>query len=224
MEVLLASQEVATNGLFNLFVAGTFWFWALIIAEMVLLFVFVNYENGVGALVSLIAFACCLQFFGDTDLWKLVSENPLWTGVILAGYLLLSVPWGVFRWAMFCRDKLEDYEDKKADFLRKKGQPNAKVVPVEFREEWKQYVANTKDYHTGQTIADPPLARQHKGFITRAMALWVIDAVWWILGDMCVRIWKTIYNRIAGMLQHISDSMFSKSKISDDLDSPGAEE
>ena len=62
------------------------------------------------------------------------------------------------------------------------------------------------------------LARQNKAFITRSMTLWLIDLVWFILGDMCVRIWKHIYNRIAGMLQHISDSIYSKSNINDDLD------
>ena len=33
--------------MFELFVVGTFWFWALIAAEILLLFVFVSNENGV---------------------------------------------------------------------------------------------------------------------------------------------------------------------------------
>jgi len=204
--------------MFELFTAGTFWFWAIIIAEIVLLFVFVNYENGLGAFVSLLTFVVCLQVFGDVDLITLVTQNYLWTGVIIGSYITLSVPWGIFRWAMYCRDRLEAYEDKKAEFLLEKGLTNTKIVPAEYREEWKRSVELTKDYYTKRTIADAPLAREHKSFITRSMSLWAIDAIWWILGDMCVRIWKNIYNRITGLLQHISDNMFSNSNISKDLD------
>lgn len=204
--------------MFELIAAGTFWFWAIIVAEIVLLFVFINYENGIGALVSLVAFCACLQFFGDTDLVALVVQNYLWTGVIIAGYIALSIPWGVFRWSMYCRDQLEVYEDSKAKFLLEKGLANTKIVPIEHREEWKRFVASTQSWSTKRTIADSPLAREHKSFIIRSMSLWVIDAIWWILGDMCVRIWKNIYNRITGLLQHISDNMFSNSNISKDLD------
>lgn len=201
----------------ELFLVGTFWFWVLVLAEIVLLFMFVNYENGIGALVSLVVFGCCLHFASDVNMIKLLMENPLLIGVVFGAYVVLSIPWGTFRWALFCRDKVELYEEKKGQFLRSHHIPNAKVVPPEHRDEWFEVVESTRDPYTKQTIADPPLARHHRGFITRAMALWPVDAVWWILGDMFVRFWKTIYNRIAGMLQHISDSMFRRTNIAEDL-------
>mgnify|MGYP001296990305 CR=1 FL=1 len=65
--------------MFELFVIGTFW-WALIVAELVLLFIFIENENGVGATVSLIIFAACLQWLGKRRFdWIRVGEpvgNP----------------------------------------------------------------------------------------------------------------------------------------------------
>ena len=205
MNYLFASQDM-----FHLLAVGTLWFWLFIALEVVLLFVFMYYEQGIVALVSLALFAISLCIFGDINLLVLMLNNPFWALATFVGYILLSVPWSIFRWAMLCRDKLEIYEEKKAAFLRNKNVPNAKFVPKEHRTEWKEYVVRT-----GRNIAEPPLARNHKSFIIRVMSLWLIDLIWWVLTDMYVRIWKNIYNHIVGSLQAISDNMFKKATAED---------
>lgn len=198
----------------ELFLLGTFWFWALIIAEIVMLFVFIANENGSGAFVSLLIFGACIHFMGDVDLFAMVKNDPLIAGVVILSYIILSIPWGVFRWVLFCRDRVEDYNNLKQEFLAKNGYADEKVVPSELRKKWIDYLSSLRN----KSFADAPRVRDHKSMIVRSMSLWVVDLVWFVLGDMCVRIWKAIYNRIAKTLQKIADDIFSKANISEDLD------
>jgi hypothetical protein len=205
----------------ELFVIGSFWFWALIAAEIILLFVFVEYENGIGATISLAVFAALLQWCGNVDLIGYVIKHPI--NVLMAGlaYLLLGTIWGVIKWRIFCADRLDDYEDLKSDYLKGKGLPaGTKVVPVELRKEWSDRVERTRDYHTKQTIADVPSVRVHKARIMRWMSLWVISVIWSLFNDFLKRVFQSVYKRIAGFLQRIAQNVWSGGNVADDLNVP----
>lgn len=204
--------------MFELFMVGTFWFWALIIAEIVLLFMFVEYENGVGATVSLIVFAAALQWFGDTDIIGFVVANPLKLVAIVASYFLLGAIWGTAKWWIFVRDRLEEYEELRDDFLRNKGLPTGQTVPVTYRQEWKQMLERSRSYRDGRTLSEAPRARDNKGRIMRWMSFWPVSMLWSFLDDFVKRVFKTIYYRIANFLQRISDNMFAKANVAADLE------
>lgn len=205
----------------ELFVVGTFWFWALVVAVTILLFIFIENENGVGATVSLVIFGCCLQFFGNVDFLGYFWNHPWHIAIIVGVYFLFGGIWGSVKWWIFCRDRLEEYEETKKEFLRSKGLENTKKVPPEHRAEWKRRLEQNTSYR-GRTLADPPRVRDNKGRILRTMTFWPISLIWSMINDFVKRVFKEIYRKIAGYLQRIADNMFRG--VQDDLDIPEDDE
>ena len=209
--------------MFELFLAGTFWFWALIALEIVLLFVFVEWENGVSATISLVVFGALLQFFGNVDIIGYVMGNPFQLIVIVAAYFVFGAVWGICKWWIFCRDRLEEYKELKSEFLRSKGLPeNEKTIPIEHRVEWKKKLDDAKRYANSRNLGEAPLVRSHKAQILRWMSFWPISMIWGLINDFVRRVCKAIYNRISKFLQRVSDNIFSG--VQDDLDLPEEDE
>lgn len=200
--------------MFELFVFGTFWFWMLLAAEIVMLFVFIDNENGVGATISMVVFGALLQWFGNVDIIHYVRTNPLFILSCAGAYFALGAVWGVVKWWIFCRDRLEEYEEARDAFLKRNGQPSGtKVVPPELRKEWKYYLDRTS-----KDIAQTPQVREHKSKIMRWMTFWVVSIVWSFINDFVKRVFRTIYQKLSNFLQRISDNMFGSMK--EDLDIP----
>jgi hypothetical protein len=201
----------------ELFVVGTFWFWAFVILELVLLFAFIEYENGVGATVSLIIFACCLQWLGDVNLIGFVVANPLKLLAVVAAYFVLGGAWGAVKWWILIGDRLHEYKELKEEFLVARGLPaGTKVVPAERKAEWKEKLEHHRDYSRGGgLLSDAPRVRSNKGRILRWMTFWPVSLIWSIINDFVKRIFRSIYHRIAGVLQRMSDNMFRG--VQDDL-------
>lgn len=208
--------------MFDLFVVGTFWFWALVIAEIVLLFVFVNYDNGIGATISLLAFGACLQWFGGVDILNYVTSHPLAMCLAVLGYLLAGVTWSVTRWWLFCRERLQKYNALKAEFLEQHNVPvGTQIVPEELRERWmsrlKSEVASS--VYRDEKLCDKPLARKHKNQIISWMAFWVVSMIWFFVNDFIKGIFKEIYVFVSGFMQRIADNMFAH--VNEDLKTSG---
>ena len=205
--------------MFELFMVGTFWFWALIVVEIVLLFMFVEYENGMGATISLVAFAAALQWCGDVDLIGYVFANPIKLGAVIAAYFLLGAIWGTAKWWIFARDRLEEYQELKDEFLRNKGLEPGQTVPSQHRAEWKEKLERNRSHgNYGRTLADTPRVRDNKARILRWMSFWPVSMLWSFLDDFIKRVFKTIYYRIANLLQRISDNMYAKANVAADLE------
>lgn len=203
--------------MFELFMVGTFWFWALIAAEIILLFMFVEYENGFGATASLLIFGAALQWCGDVDLIGFAFGNPLRLVAVVAAYFLLGGFWGTIKWRIFAKDRLEAYEELRDEFLSDKHIPTGTAVPVEFRKQWKERLERRRS-SGGRTLAEAPSARDNKSRIMRWMSFWPVSMLWSFLDDFIKRIFKAIYHRISSFLQRISDNIFAKSTASEDLD------
>ena len=210
----------------ELFVFGTFWFWVLVVAEIVLLFMFMEYENGLGATASLIVGAVLLQWCGDVDIIGFVTTNPLKVCILVGAYFVLGGIWGVCKWWIFCRDRVESYQELKDDFLRNKGHEGAKVVPVDLRSDWKSKLDANKVYegHSYRTYADAPRVRDHKGKVLRWMTFWWVSMVWSLINDFVKRGMQAIYKRMSSFMQHISDSIFAKANVQDDLEGTSEDE
>lgn len=205
----------------ELFVVGSFWFWALIAVELILLFVFVEYENGIGATISLVAFAALLQWCGNADLLGYMATHPWYIATSLAAYFLIGSVWGIIKWRLYCSDRLDAYEEMKSDFIRSKRLPaTTKVIPPEHRAEWKDRIERTRKYGSDQTIADVPLVRLHKAMILRWMTLWVVSMVWSFANDFLKRIFREIYRKLAAFLQTMADNVWKSGNISEDLNVP----
>ena len=208
----------------ELFIVGTFAFWLLVAIEIILLFVFMENENGLGASISVAVFLCLLQWAGNVDIINYIRTNPLFMLSCLAAYFALGAVWGTIKWWVYCRDLLEHYEQAKADFFRSKNVPvGTKVVPVELRVEWKKKIEdlNYRRSVTERIHSEPPQVRENKAKIMRWMTFWVISLIWSVIHDFVKRVFKTIYYRMASILQRISDNLFGSVKA--DLEMPPEE-
>lgn len=199
----------------ELFVLELIGFWALFLLSAVAIFILSHYEKGFFIFLTLAAFVGATFFFGFAETLSAVTLNPIIILYVVVSYIVLSVPWGVFRWYIFCQDELQKYKDLKTRFLKIRGVKDTTIIPDEYKSEWKEEISRTRSYG-GRSIADPPLVYEHKGHIIRSMSFWVIDAVWFLVGDLFVRLWKRIYHLISDTLQTMANSIFS-SKIKDDL-------
>jgi hypothetical protein len=205
--------------MFELFVIGTFWFWMLVAAEIIMLFVFIDNENGIGATISVLVFGALLQWFGNVDIITYIRMNPTFIVSCLAAYFACGAVWGVVKWWIFCRDKLEEYEETRAEFFRSKNIPTStKVVPPELRQEWKEYLSRNTPYGQRDKVGQPPQVRDHKAKIMRWMTFWVVSIIWSFINDFVKRVFRTIYLRLSTFLQRISDNMFGN--IKDDFEVP----
>lgn len=204
----------------ELFIFGSFWFWALVAAEIVLLFVFNELENGFGATISLGVFAAALQFMGGIDLIGYVVKHPIHILAALIAYFLLGTVWGVFKWRLFVLDRVEVFKEAFQRFLSSVGLPNDTKInglPIDVLNKWNKFdfkydTRLGKRIH-GEEISKVPSAKEHKGEILRWMSFWPFGVVWYVINDFVKGIFKAIYQRIAAFLQGIADKIWQDAGI-----------
>lgn len=210
----------------ELFLFGSLLFWLLVAVELVLLFVFVEFDNGIGATISLVVFGALLQWCGNVDIISFVKTNPWQVGGGLLAYFMLGASWGVVKWWLFCKDHAEDYKDAKAKFLQSKNlSPNLPVIPENLREAWKNHLIG--DWHgplkgerSGLRLNEQLYVRNHKALVLRWMSFWIISMIWSFINDFVKRMFRAIYYRIANFLQRISDNIWQGANADEDLKIP----
>lgn len=214
-------ELMAALGPWNeLFMYGTVWFWGLVLIEICLLCLFVEIEHGIGATFSLVVFATILYFLGQVDFITYIKDHPLHILGMLGLFFLIGTLWGIGKWWMYVRDRLEDYEDHKAEWLERKGRKGLKVVPDDLKKAWKDEIENQNRYSSASKMkitAAAPSVRDHKAKIMRWMAFWPVSMIWSVINDLVKRIFKSIYYHVAVSLQKISDRLY-KSTAADFVD------
>lgn len=204
----------------ELFVFGSFAFWALVVIEIILLFIFMDFENGFGAFMSLIGFVVLLQWFGNVDLIGFCVQKPVLAISSLATYFVFGALWGVLKWKWYCDDCLAEYQEFKVEFLTEnKVDPSTKVIPLELRSKWARSL-ETKKYDINRNLAEMPSVRKNKAKIIRWMSLFVISFIWTFIEDFVVRIFKKIYQKISGFLHSIAVKTWQRESINEDLNIP----
>ena len=195
----------------ELFIFGSLMFWALVAVELAVLCAFVECENGFGATVSLVVFACCLKFFGNVDIILFAKTQPVWLLIVIGLYFLLGVATAAFKWWLYCKDAFRAFCDVRDGWLKKKGvAPGSVLFPL--KDEWTKYL---KDNHLfgydnfGGSGDIPPQVRENKTRILRWMGFWPVVVLWSLFRDALVRAWNEIYAATSRWLQRISDKIFS---------------
>lgn len=192
--------------LFELFVLGSFWFWLLVVAEIALLFMFLEYENGFGATASVLVFGALLQLCGDVNITGYIASHPYQVAMYVLGYFVVGALWGTAKWWLYVKDRLEEYEEVKTDWLRGKGETNTRVIPEALKGEWKTYLQNSYQY---RSLATAPVVKDNKARVLRWMTFWWVSMVWSLINDFVKRIFKAIYHRMVDTLQAISDRIYA---------------
>lgn len=184
-------------------------FWLVLVAWIVALFVSVEYERGILAFISTIAYGLLLYFLFSVDLPHMFIHHPMMILCGVALYFPIGAAWSFFRWFMFVHSKLDEYVDFKTKWLISKGQTSFDNIPDHLKEGW---VKNLEHGYEYKELIKPPLVRENKSRILRWIGYWPISAMAWAFNDMVRGFCKMIYGRIANWLQSIANSVFEKVK------------
>lgn len=104
--------------IYEFFVFGTFWFWALLTFEFFFLIFHLGKENYRYCTFTLFVTILGLILFGDLRVvcsW--IYHNPLQTLGLFGGYLCFGAVYSVFKWWFFVHDIRDENRDIKKEWL-----------------------------------------------------------------------------------------------------------
>ncbi len=192
---IYTSLPLAAASIAGALVFGSLWFWGLLALSTVLLFTFIDNDDGVMATGTLLAFLLLMQYFGDFKVFSYIKLQPLMAIKWALFYFSAGTLWSIAKWWFHVRNERDHYDEKKKRFLDshdEKG-PN---IPTALKGRWKDIAP------------DKPSAAKSKDKIIRWMTFWPWSAVWTIINDPIKKLFKTIYRNIQSLLQKIADSAF----------------
>jgi len=203
--------------MFELFLYGTFWFWALVASEIGLLFYCTRNERGWLATASLLIFGAALQWLGQINILGYVWGHPLETLGFAASYLLIGLGWATIKWTRLYHKHTDEYNELKSNFFDSHDvPPGTKVVPDSLYEQWVRHLQYQKD--TDDNPFDRPLQiKNNKARWMYWSSLWCISVPHYFLGEFVLNIFNSMYKAVAGRLQAMADAHWAKSGIADDL-------
>jgi hypothetical protein len=212
----------------ELFIVGTFWFWALIVCEGIWLFGFTKYEKGWSSAGSLIVTALLLCFFGNVNVFSWIWSNPLMTLYYVIGYFVIGAAWSLIKWRFVCGDVRDKYLEVRDDFFGEHkliaGQPISPELQTRWISRvrgvnWSGYLpVETADWRRREinSIKDIiPKAKDYKSCVLFWIGYWPLSAFWFFLSDLLERLITGIYNFLSGLLQRIANATFAG--IPDDI-------
>ncbi len=102
----------------ELFIVGTFWFWALLALGFVVVLASVVNECPVAAFLFTASVLCLLTFCGDSQIFQSVFNNPWKVAAGVLAYAFLGFPWACFKWWLRLLD-LRKRRDQGNDWIEK---------------------------------------------------------------------------------------------------------
>jgi len=227
----------ASSGLhlYDVFLFGTFWFWAVLVFFAAAVIVLTEFEKGFFAFLTMLMGCAIFQLFGGTDILGYIWHNPIWAVVWVAAYFAGGVLYSLVRWRGYASDQREKYEDIKERWLVDKGQKaTAKmVIPPNLAAEWEKYL---KDYQGryGRCYVDGlemtldeikagegPQFRNNKSRCMTWMTYWPFSAFWYLLNDPVRRVFRKAMNGLRGAYEAISRHAWQG--VSNDFATPPVE-
>ncbi len=180
----------------QLFLIGTFWFWALILTASGLIIYCLedsldelqNSASAGGIEATAISIVTIIVFgiFGGKrtliDILEYVKNNPVITISLIFLYFVLGIVWSFVKWYFFL-NKIKIYLLK----TTKKG------------DEFSIYTPKVSD---------------HKSKITTWMTYWPLSMFWTMIDEPIKNTFKFIFGKIEKSYQKLSDNMFKDLNVS----------
>lgn len=219
-------------------------FWVLTILLVASVITSLKYNYFKVSFAAVILYFLGLEFVIRVGVFSWVYTHPLYFGLGLLGYFVggTLIVWPKWKW--YVDDELEFVEEcyktyiyhlsrgnlisntyhlskspsfQEAVTLAKRGELHA-----DFAQDCKSWILDRVNSRRGYSVNSyAPRVSEHKQEIMSWMTFWPIVLVESIFADIIVKIFRSIYNRIAGTLQKISDSAFKDfdSKLQKTIDS-----
>lgn len=226
------------EGIFAVFVFGSWLFWVGVVALFVAMLWFVEgAENGFKAFLVLVLTFLYLQFAAKLPFFQFVMDHPFLT---IGGYLLGGVVYGFFRWTWHCTKFRGRYNQAKAEFARqhrlepgfnpndfysefRPSGPIARNDADERSERFQTLIAEyrQKERHwelwrewtrflESSKASKLPVASESKATITMWMTYWPWSLFWTFVRDFVVELWENIYTYFSKVFQKIADRVLGR--------------
>jgi hypothetical protein len=188
------------ESLVALFAIGTWGFFAVLTAIVILLVVYTE-DDGVKATVTLVLGALFLQFIAKFDIASIAKAHPLALLYYALLYVALGLVWSVIKWHSYVGARRRIYDD-----LRKKFCAN-NSISEDFTPQQKKLWLNELNYKFGSTAVIPNVDDNKKAII-RWMTYWPFSLLFTLLNDPVRRFFEWIFRNIKAWFQRMANGAF----------------
>jgi len=194
-------------------------FWGIVVVLTILLFVFIEYNQGGWATISLLAVLGILQWWAKVDIIGAVRQEPLLAVAGVAAYLIAGTLWAFVKWWFYVRAERRKYDEFKAEWLKASdlpldGVPHTSMLLPDgtWSEKMKESFARAVASQWDPRIEVYPQVAQHKQQIYLWLCYFPWSLIWTLIDDPVRRAFKWIYGEIRQALQRISDDAWADTK------------
>jgi hypothetical protein len=170
--------------LLGLLAFGSIWFWVLLSIELILLLVFVEKECFGYSLIALLVFVGLLAVFGDINVFKYITENPIEILKYLGIYLVAGILWSYAKFTLV-GSKLK----RKIDVLKKDYCESHKPNMTN-DSEWERHLRQRLDWKDKKSLDMGSFAERIIGW----MVYWPISLLSTVVKDILFDFYEFLYH------------------------------
>jgi len=202
-------------------------FWGIVVVLTILLFIFIEYNQGGWATISLLAVLGILQWWARIDIIGAVQQEPLLAVAGIAGYLIAGTLWAFVKWWFYTKAERRKYDEFKAEWLKGteriyadkdhgpfKDVPHMSMLLPDgtWSDEMKGLFAQAVASEWDPRIEIHPQVTRHKQQIYLWLCYWPWSLTWTLIDDPVRRAFRWIYGEIRQSLQRVSDDVWADTK------------
>lgn len=179
----------------------------LVILELLLLLGLVASERPYSALLSIAVVAAILDLCFGTGVYATLWHHP-WTAVAgVLGYIAIGVLWSFPKWWFFVHQVRDRYIDELNGYKLSRGLAPDKILNPD------EMAAFKKATHYRWDNQIPPQVSKNKNTVLVWMMYWPFSLLWTLFDEPIQRAFRWIFERIKGVYQRISESVFSDLEV-----------
>jgi hypothetical protein len=171
---------------------GAWGFWVLIVLSAIIASELLDTDNPGKATTLAVVVVAILSVFGNFNPFTWIATNPWEAGLWVIGYFVVGSIWSVGKWAFWLNKSKRRIEDLLAN------NPGRKLKDL-----------STDLRHLKLPTSFPPKVGDYKSRIIGWITLWPASVAWTLLNDPVRWIGEQIYAHLGGMMQRISNRIFS---------------
>lgn len=178
---------------------SSYWFIPLIV-ESILLLIFIAYESGWAATISLIVAGLVVHFAGFVNLVDVIAQNWLQAIYMAVGYVVVGTAWSFVKWTLYILKQKGEYIKEREDFLHTHRGSGNEADLAKAKQKW-------RDKYMGRPSA--PQVKDHKREISLWFFYWPFSMVNTVIRDFTKKVFNLVYNTVKGLFQGISDRLYA---------------
>jgi hypothetical protein len=189
------------TGLFGLYAV---WGWLFVLAFVVFVVAevaFLEYENGLGATITLLIAVALAMFAQDVSWGVLLAQWPKVFWLVVA-YFAMGALWSVVKWYFYTLKIRTVYDE-----IRQKYAKPGEAISASKKSDFQSAVERAVyGYSSSRSI--PPDPQEHSSTIIMWIGHWPFSMLWTLIHDPVRRAVRFIYERLKGLYYAIAGRAF----------------